>query len=37
MKDNEEIEKIEKYSQKNVWNVYNYLCVRMCVYVCVLV
>ena len=37
MKDNEEIEKIEKYSQKNVRIVCNSLCERVCVCVCVCV
>ena len=38
MKDNEEIEKIKKYSQKNVRIVYNSLCLCECMrgYICVL-
>ena len=36
-KDNEEMEKIEKYNQKNVRIVYHSMCVCVCVCVCVYV
>ena len=34
LKDNEEIEKIKKYSQKNVKILYNYLCLYR-LYLCI--
>ena len=34
MKDNEEMEKIKEYSQKNIRIVYNSLCVCVCMCMC---